>query len=49
MNDGREAWVAIEPISIIHGKVKAREISEVLNWAKANQALLAATFKELQE
>ena len=49
MNDGREAWVTIEPIAIIHGKVKAREISEVLTWAKTNQALLAATFEELQQ
>jgi hypothetical protein len=29
MNDGREAWVKIDPVEIIHGKVAAREIAEV--------------------
>ena len=48
LNDGREAWVSIHPIEIIHGKVAAREINEVLAWAKVHQAFLAKTFEELQ-
>ena len=46
--DGREAWVAISDLKIVHGKVAAREIVDVLDWAKANRALLATTFEELQ-
>ena len=49
MNDGREAWVAINPIEIIHGRVVAREIAEVLAWAKERQAWLTQTFEELQQ
>jgi hypothetical protein len=48
LNDGREAWVRIDPIEIIHGRVAAREITEVLAWAKERQAWLAQTFEELQ-
>ncbi len=48
LNDGREAWVSIDPIEIIHGRVAAREIAEVLTWAKERQAWLAQTFEELQ-
>ena len=49
LNDGREAWVSIDPIEIIHGRVATREITEVLAWAKARQAWLAQTFEELQQ
>jgi len=48
LNDGREAWVTIDPIKIIHGRVALREIAEVLSWAKGRQAWLAQTFEELQ-
>lgn len=48
LNDGREAWVSIDPVEIIHGKVAAREIAEVLAWAREHRALLAQTFEELQ-
>lgn len=48
MNDGREALVSIDPVTIIHGKVKAREIAGVLTWAEANRDRLAARFEELQ-
>jgi len=48
LNDGREAWVAISDLKIVHAKVAAREIVDVLDWAKANRALLATTFEELQ-
>ncbi len=48
MNDGREVWVTIEELQIIHGKVDKREITEVLSWAKENQSLLAEKFEELQ-
>ena len=30
LNDGREAWVAIATLEILHGKVAAREIADVL-------------------
>lgn len=49
MNDGREAWVTIAAVEIIHGKVAAREIAEVLAWAKSNREALAAQFEELQQ
>lgn len=48
LNDGREAWVTIADLKIVHGKVAVREISNVLDWAQSNQAMLAATFEELQ-
>lgn len=49
MNDAREAWVTINTIEIIHGKVAAREIAEVLAWAKFNWEILAAKVEELQK
>lgn len=49
MNDAREAWVKIDTVEIIHGKVAAREIAEVLTWAKSNRETLAAKFEELQQ
>jgi hypothetical protein len=49
MNDGREAWVSINPINIIHGRVSTREITEVLAWANDNQAWLSQTFEALQQ
>lgn len=48
MNDGREVWVSIDPIAIIHGRVKAHAIADVLAWAEANRDLLATRFEELQ-
>ena len=38
----------IHPVEIIYGRVSAREIAEVLTWAKARQEWLARTFEELQ-
>jgi len=49
LNDGREAWVTISDLTIVHGKVAAREIANVLTWAEANRPMLAATFEELQQ
>lgn len=49
MNDGREAWVTIAELHIVYGKVVSREIADVLKWAEANRAMLAAKFKELQQ
>lgn len=49
LNDGREAWVAIATMEILHGKVAAREITDVLAWARTNQAMLAQKFEELQQ
>ena len=48
LNDGREAWVRIAPLEIIHGRVAAREIAEVLAWASERQAWLTQTFEDLQ-
>jgi hypothetical protein len=48
LNDGREAWVRIEPLEIIHGRVAAREIAEGLAWAAERQAWLAEIFEDLQ-
>jgi hypothetical protein len=49
LNDGREAWVAIATLEILHGKIFVREIGDVLAWAKSNQAMLADKFEELQQ
>ncbi|MDT4329472.1 DUF4160 domain-containing protein [Methylomonas sp. MED-D] len=48
MNDGREAWVKIDTLEIIHGKIALRELSEVLVWARANRDKLTKLFEELQ-
>ena len=48
LNDGREAWVTIAELKIMHGRVAVREIANVLIWAETNQAMLAAKFEELQ-
>jgi len=48
LNDGREAWVTIVDLKIVHGKVQTREIAEVLAWADINRDMLAAKFEELQ-
>lgn len=49
LNDGREAWVTIATLEILHGKVAAREITDVLAWAKTHQAMLTSKFEELQQ
>ena len=49
MNDGREVWVRIDTVVIIHGRVALREVVEVLDWAKSSRAFLAAKFEELQQ
>ncbi len=48
LNDGREAWVTIAELKIVHGRVVAREIADVLAWAAHNRTMLAAKFEELQ-
>ena len=45
--DGREALVALGTLAVLSNKLAAREISVALAWAGANQALLAAKWKEL--
>lgn len=49
MNDGREAWVRIENLEIIQGKVSPGEIPGVLNWAGKNLQYLQDKFQELQQ
>lgn len=48
MNDSREAWVRIDTLEIIHGRLMAREMAEVLAWASRHRRMLAARFEELQ-
>lgn len=48
LNDGREAWISIQPLKIIHGRVSEREIAAVLDWARERQDWLTETFEELQ-
>lgn len=38
----------IAELKILHGKVAAREITDVLAWAEDSRTMLAATFEELQ-
>jgi hypothetical protein len=49
MNDGREVWVKIDTLEIIHGKIAQREIAEALAWAATQHSFLLAKFEELQE
>ena len=48
LNDEREAWVRIDTLAVIYGKVAAREIAQALTWAKSHRAMLSAKFEELQ-
>jgi len=36
-------------LEILHGKVAARWIADVLTWARTHQAMLAEKFEELQQ
>lgn len=49
MNDGRQAWVRIDTVEIIHGKVSSREIQDVLAGARDHREVLAAKFEKLQQ
>jgi hypothetical protein len=49
MNDGREVWVKIDTLEIIHGKIAQREITEAMTWAATQCVFLLAKFEELQE
>ena len=49
MRDGREAWVAISDLEILHGSVSRRELTEVLQWTAGNRDMLLAKFEELQK
>jgi len=49
MNDGREVWVKIDGMEIIHGRVAAREIVDALKWARENRLFLMEKFEELQQ
>lgn len=48
MNDGREVWVKIDTLEIIHGKITKREIAEAMAWAATQRPLLLAKFEEFQ-
>jgi hypothetical protein len=46
MNDGREVLVRIDTLQVVQGKVPARELDEVLAWARKHQTLLMEKFEE---
>jgi len=46
MKDGREVWVRIDNLQVIHGKVPARELVDVMAWARKNRLLLMKKFEE---
>ena len=46
MKDGREVWVRIDNLQVIHGKVPARELVDVMVWARKNRLLLMKKFEE---
>ena len=49
MSDGREAWVDIVTLEILHGSLLRREIRDALKWATDNRELLLAKFKEYDQ
>ena len=49
MNDGREVWVRIDTLEIIHGKIAQREIAEAMAWAATKHTFLLARFEEWQQ
>ncbi len=49
MSDGREAWVDIVTLEILHGSLLRREIRDALKWATDNRELLLAKFKEYNQ
>ncbi len=49
IRDRREALIAISDLKILRGKIPARELSEVLQWAAENREMLLTRFKELQK
>lgn len=46
-NDGREALVDIARLEVLRGGVAPRVLAEAMAWIEAHQAVLLATFKEL--
>ena len=46
-NDGTEAWVELATLAVIWGTVRASAWKEVLAWARQNDALLVAKWKEM--
>ena len=49
LNDGREALVEIAGLAVLRGQLAKRELAAALAWAAANQALLHAKWKELNQ
>jgi len=49
MSNGREAWVDIVTLEILHGSLLRREIRDALIWAADNRELLLAKFKEYNQ
>lgn len=47
VNDGREALVEIATLTVLQGRLRPRELAEALAWARDNQPLLHAKWKEL--
>jgi hypothetical protein len=49
MSDGREAWVDIASLEILHGSVPRREVKDALEWAASNKEFLLKKFKEFNQ
>lgn len=45
--DGREALVVIATLEVLSGSIRRSELVEAMAWAAANEAALAAKWKEL--
>lgn len=47
MNDGREALVVIETLTVLAGTIKPRELAEAVAWAHGNRPALIQKWQEL--
>lgn len=47
MNDGREALVVIETLTVLAGAIKPRELAEAVAWAHGNRPALIQKWQEL--
>lgn len=47
MNDGREALIVIDNLTVLSGSIKPYELAEVLTWAQSNRTALRQKWQEL--
>lgn len=48
-NEDRRASYAIATMALIVGDLRTKDMADALEWAKANQAMLEAKWKELNQ